>query len=105
MKCGMNRKFEKRGFFMSNAEDFFGAIKGIVATWLNAGLDDFVIPVAVLILGIITVVLIVKAAADHHRGQGDDLVERLKPAIICIIIIAILLTKNAWWGFLVGASA
>lgn len=90
---------------MSNADNFFGEMKGTVATWLNSGLDNFIIPVAVLILGIITVVLIVKAAADHHRGQGDDLMERLKPAIICIIIIAILLTKNAWWGFLVGASA
>ena len=89
---------------MSNADSFFGAMKGTVVTWLNSGLDNFIIPVAVLILAIITVVLIVKAA-DHHRGQGDDLVERLKPAIICIIIIAILLTKNAWWGFLVGASA
>lgn len=46
---------------MSNADSFFGAMKGTVVTWLNSGLDNF--------------------------------------------IIAILLTKNAWWGFLVGASA
>lgn len=89
---------------MSNAESFFGALKTTVVTWLNAGLDGFVIPVGVLILAIITVVLIVKAAADHHRGQGDDLMERIKPAIICVIIIAILLTKNVWWGFLVGGG-
>ena len=55
---------------MSNADSFFGEMKGTVATWLNSGLDNFIIPVAVLILGIITVVLIVKAAADHHRGQA-----------------------------------
>ena len=90
---------------MSNADSFFGAMKGTVVTWLNSGLDNFIIPVAVLILAIITVVLIVKAAADHHRGSGDVLVGRWEHAIICIMIMAILLTKNAWWGFLVGASA
>ena len=90
---------------MSNANAFFGALKGTVATWLNSGLDVFIIPVAVLILGIIVIVKLAQAANSHFHGQGDDLFERLKPAIICIIIIAILLTKNAWWGFLVGASA
>lgn len=90
---------------MPNADNFFGELKETVVTWLTAGLDNFIIPVAAVILGIITLVLIVKAAVDHKNGHGDDLVERLKPAIICIVIIAILLTKSAWWGFLVGASA
>lgn len=90
---------------MSNASNFFKEIKGTVATWLNAGLDDFIIPVAILILGIIAIVKIAQAAVDHHRGQGDDLMARVTPAIICIIIIAVLLTKSVWWGFLVGAGA
>lgn len=90
---------------MSNADGFFGSMKSTVATWLNSGLDNFVIPIAVLILAIIAVVKIVQAAIDHQRGQGDDIMARLSPAIICIIIIAILLTKSVWWGFLVGASA
>ena len=90
---------------MSNADGFFGAMKSTVVTWLNSGLDNFIIPVAVLILAIIAVVKIVQAAIAHQRGQGDDIMARLSPAIICIIIIAILLTKNVWWGFLVGASA
>ncbi|HJB21477.1 MAG TPA: hypothetical protein H9773_07200 [Candidatus Fournierella merdavium] len=90
---------------MTNAEEFFGAIKSPVTTWLNSGLDIFIIPVAILILGIIAIVKIAQAAIDHRRGQGDDLMARLTPAIICIIIIAVLLTKNAWWGFLVGAGA
>lgn len=90
---------------MPNPDKFFGEMNGTVTTWLNSGLDVFIIPVAILILGIIVIVKLAQAANSHFHGQGDDLFERLKPAIICIIIIAILLTKNAWWGFLVGASA
>lgn len=89
----------------TNPDGFFGAMKDTVITWINSGIDGFLIPVAVLILAVVAVVIIVKAAAEHKRNQGDDLFDRLKPAIICIIIIAILLTKNAWWGFLVGGAA
>lgn len=87
-----------------DASGFFGSIQGTVATWLNAGLDVFIIPVAVIILAIVAIVKIAQAAIDHHRGQGDDLLARLAPALICIVIIAILLTKNVWWGFLVGTG-
>lgn len=101
----MNPMFFSVALFTSNPDGFFASMRNTVTTWINSGIDGFLIPVAVLILAVVAVVIIVKAAAEHKRNQGDDLFDRLKPAIICIIIIAILLTKNAWWGFLVGGAA
>lgn len=101
----MNPLFFSVALLTSNPDAFFGSMKDTTTTWINSAIDNFIIPVAVLILGVVAIVIIVKAAAEHKRNQGDDLFDRLIPAIICIIIIAILLTKNAWWGFLVGGAA
>ncbi len=86
----------------ANAGTFFQSMKVTALEWVNAGLDNFVIPIGVVCCGATFVFLLIKCVADYKEGHGEDMKAKAFPLLLCLIIAAILLTKNMWWAAFTG---
>lgn len=81
---------------------FFGGIKGTVTSWLNAFVDNFLIYIGVLICGVFFIINLIKCVTDYNEGHGDQMKGKIIFMLVLVVIAALLLAKNAWWGFIFG---
>ena len=88
----------------TNPTGLFDAWKDTALSWLNAGIDNFLVPVGILICAAILIYNIVKMAGTYMKNRGDDITSNATAILICAIIIAILATKSLWWSFITGGG-
>ena len=88
----------------TNPTGLFDAWKATALSWLNAGIDGFLVPVGILVCAAILFYNIIKAAATYMKNRGDDITSNVTAILICAIIIAILATKSLWWSFITGGG-
>lgn len=86
----------------ANPHGFWGSMKESVLTWINSGVDEFIIPLAIVLLAIAAIICLIAAGLKWNNRQSQEFQNLLIGFVICAIIITILLTKNIWWTFLTG---
>ncbi len=87
-----------------NPTSLFNSWKSTAFSWLNAGIDNFLIPLGIIIAAGVLVYNLVKIAKNYSSNRGEDLHPQIVAIIVCAIIIGILSTKALWWGFIIGGT-
>lgn len=88
----------------TNPTGLFDAWKATALSWLNAGIDGFLVPVGILVCAAILIYNIVRAGLTYKNNRGDDITNNISAIVVCAIIIAILATKSLWWSFITGGG-
>lgn len=84
-----------------SSNSLFSSWQNTISGWISSAIDVLIIPIGMLVVGGVLVYNLVKAGITYNRNRGDDITHNVVAVLICAVIIALLATKNVWWGFLV----